>query len=92
MGFFNTVIISQNADTSYLLQYKSTKLDFPILEYRPMRTFSQDQSSSLMIQINAGVDIPSHTKVLVPEGKASPGLKSYWYMGLRILFNWRHYY
>lgn len=92
LGRTKDVIISQNADTSYLLQYKSTKLDFPILEYRPMRTFSQDQSSSLMIQINAGVDIPSHTKVLVPEGKASPGLKSYWYMGLRILFNWRHYY
>jgi hypothetical protein len=86
------IIPQANADSSYLLEYRSTKIDFPILEYRPFRTFSQDQSSSMMVQLNAGVDIPSHIKVTIPEGRPAPATKSYWYVGVKILFNWRHYY
>jgi len=88
----DAIIIPRNNGSSYLLQYQSTKLDFPILEYRPLRNFSQNQSASLMLQVNGGVDIPHHAKVLLPEGDVVPGLKKTWYLGVRILFNWRHYY
>jgi hypothetical protein len=74
-----------------LLEYRSTKLDFPILEYRPLRTYAQSQSASLMVQLNAGVDMPSRAKVVLPVGDRVPPLKSVWYAGFRLLFNWRTY-
>ena len=88
----DAIIIPLQNDSSYFLQYKSTKIDFPILEYRPFRTFSERQGSSLMVQFNAGLDIPHGIKVIVPQGKPAPDLKSYWYGGVRILFNWRNYF
>jgi hypothetical protein len=94
LGNTKDAIIIPGTDSSYLLEYRSTKIDFPILEYRPFRNFSQDQSSSMMVQLNAGVDIPSHVKVAVsdPPGLPVPATKNYWYVGLRIIFDWRHYY
>ena len=86
------IIITGNGLNTTLVEYRSTKIDFPLLEYRPLRTFSQDQTSSLMIQINAGVDIPAHAKTLSPVGDPVPELKNVWYAGLRVLFNWRHYF
>jgi hypothetical protein len=94
-GLGNTkdvIIIPHGNSSSYLLEYRSTKLDFPILEYRPLRTFTQGQSSSLMVQFNGGVDMPSHIKFSLPSNDPLPQLKHYWYLGARLLFNWRHYY
>jgi hypothetical protein len=74
------------------ITYKSTQLDFPILEYLPFRrSFSQVQSSSLMFQIYTGVDIPYGATVAAPAFGPVPPLKSVWQVGLRILFDWRHY-
>ena len=73
------------------VQYKSTKLDFPILEYRRQRNFSQAQSSSLMYQLTGGVDIPHGAKLLNEGSGTLPHLRNVWYVGLRILFNYRHY-
>lgn len=84
-------ILPAGTNKALLLTYRSTKLDFPIVEFRPLRTFSQEQSSSFMLQINAGVDIPSKARVLLPVGERVPELKSVWYVGFRVLFNWRHY-
>ncbi|RKY90939.1 MAG: hypothetical protein DRQ13_12010 [Ignavibacteriae bacterium] len=75
-----------------LITFKSTQLDFPILEYRPFRTFSLDQSSSLVIQLNAGVDIPRNETVVLPEGATIPELDNVWYIGMRFAFDWRYYY
>ncbi len=79
-----------NSETT-LNSYKSLQLDFPIIEYRPFRTFSLDQSSSLVIQLRIGVDIPRSNKVLVPIDAETPELKSIWYMELAFAFDWRQY-
>ncbi|MCH8033121.1 MAG: hypothetical protein IH950_05085 [Bacteroidetes bacterium] len=81
-----------NKDETTLITFKSTQLDFPILEYRPFRTFALDQSSSLVIQINFGVDIPNSETVIVPQGVDVPDLDNVWYIGLRFAFDWRYYF
>jgi hypothetical protein len=81
-----------NKDSTTLITFKSTQLDFPILEYRPFRTFSLDQSSSLVIQLNVGVDIPHNETVIAPEGVAVPELDAVWYIGMRFAFDWRYYF
>lgn len=86
------MIIPTTGSSSAVVEYRSTKIDFPILEYRPLRTFSQDQSSSLMLQLNTGVDIPYRAQTILPAGHPVPELKRIWYIGLRVLFNWRHYF
>ncbi|MCK5087773.1 MAG: hypothetical protein KAQ90_09645, partial [Melioribacteraceae bacterium] len=75
-----------------LITFKSTQLDFPILEYRPFRTFSLDQSSSLVVQLNAGVDIPHNETVIAPQGADIPELVPVWYIGMRFAFDWRYYF
>ena len=89
----NNELVIPSSDTSVTsITYKSTQLNFPFLEYRPFRSFSQDQSSSLIIQFFTGVDIPYDAKLVVPSGKAVPSLKSVWQIGMRIIFDWRKYY
>ena len=79
-------------DQTVLVNYKSTQLDFPIVEYRPFRTFSLDQSSSLVLQLNFGVDIPHSATAVPPEGSETPELGPVWYVGLRTAFDWRYYW
>ncbi|MCG6959361.1 hypothetical protein LJE82_05650 [bacterium BMS3Abin03] len=75
-----------------LLYFRSTQLDFPIVEYRPFRTFSSDQSSSLVLQLNFGVEFPHNETVKFPEGIDKPELRPIWYVGLRTAFDWRYYF
>jgi hypothetical protein len=81
-----------NKDQTTLITFKSTQLDFPVVEYRPFRTFSLDQSSSLVIQLNVGVDIPHSETVIAPEGSSVPDLDAIWYIGMRFAFDWRYYF
>jgi len=75
-----------------LISMYSTQIDFPILEYRPFRTFASRQSAGLMLQISAGIDIPGKTKVLIPPDVAKPLLKTTWFIGFRLVFDWRYYF
>ena len=86
-------------DNTTLITFESTQLDFPIVEYRPFRTFSLDQSSSLVIQLNVGVDIPYSENIIYNretgdelEGVAIPELDNIWYIGMRFAFDWRYYF
>jgi hypothetical protein len=79
-------------DEDYLCGLYSTQIDFPILEYRPMRTFSARQSASLVLQINAGIDIPSKVHVKYPENIIAPSVRTTWFIGLRLAFDWRYYF
>ena len=88
----DAILVPQDNVTTTLITYKSTKLDFPVVEYRPFRTFSLDQSSSLVIQLQFGVDFPHSESVVAPEGTAVPELKSVWSIGLRTAFDWRYYF
>ena len=85
-------MIPVDDNETVLINYKSTQLDFPIVEYRPFRTFSLDQSSSLVLQFNFGVDIPHSVTTVLPEGAETPDLKPVWYVGLRTAFDWRYYW
>ncbi len=75
-----------------LVTVRSTKLDFPLFEYRPIRTFSRKQSASLVIQLHTAVDIPGKvTMVSHPEVEPMK-LKPVWMLGIKLGFDWRYYY
>ncbi len=75
-----------------LVAMRSIKFDFPMLEYRPYRTFSLDQSSSLLFQLYGALDVPTRVSVEAPAGAPSPTLRSIWSIGLRVAFDWRYYW
>lgn len=87
-----SILIPIGTKQATLISYKATQLDFPILEYQPFRrSFSQVQSSSLLIQITGGVTMPHGAAVITPTNAPLPALKDVWDVGLRIIFDWRHY-
>jgi hypothetical protein len=77
---------------STLIGLRSISVDFPVLEYRPFRTFSQDQSASLVVQLFAGFDVPTSASVVSPTGAPEADLKTIWQVGIRIVFDWRYYF
>jgi hypothetical protein len=79
-------------DSIYLISMKSIQFDFPILEYRPFRHFTLDQSSDLLLQIMFGVDIPYSYSIEAPDNAPAPVLKPVWFVGMRLAFNWRSYF
>ncbi|NCD71520.1 hypothetical protein [Mucilaginibacter agri] len=86
------ILIPISGKSATLISYKSTEFDFPFLEYQPFRrSFSQVQSSSFLIQISGGVNVPHSAYVITPVSATVPDLKSVWHVGLRIIFDWRHY-
>ena len=88
----DAILVSLDDSETALINFKSTQLEFPILEYRPFRTFSLDQSSSLFVQFNFGVDIPHDDITVFPEGIELPDLDPVWSVGFRIAFDWRYYW
>lgn len=84
-------IVVQSGTTYRILTYKSVQLDFPVVEYRPFRTFSLDQSSSLRLYFSFGVDFPYSVSVIAPAGGTLPNLKPIWNIGLTAEFDWRYY-
>jgi hypothetical protein len=79
-------------ENAVLADLRSIQLDFPVVEYMPFRSFSTDQSSSLVIQLFGAVDIPTSTSDIFPPGDPDPVLHSVWQFGLRAAFRWRHYW
>jgi hypothetical protein len=77
----------------FVISYRSTMVDFPIVEYRPFRSFDSDQRSSLFIQLYGAADFPHNVKVLESASGTTipPELKTVWHLGLRLIFDWRHY-
>jgi hypothetical protein len=75
-----------------LISMNSTQLDFPILEYRPVRTFSRRQSASFVLQLTAGVDIPGKVTMVEPANVDPIKVKPIWLVGLRLAFDWRYYF
>ena len=62
-------------NSSVAVEYRYTKLEFPFLEYRHSRKFAQDQSSSLLVLLSAGVDMPYKAKSVFPIGEPTQELK-----------------
>jgi hypothetical protein len=74
-----------------LIGLRSISFDFPLVEYRPFRTFSLNQSSSLVVQLYGGFEVPLGVSVVRPIGAQEPSLKTTWHFGLRLAFDWRQY-
>lgn len=74
-----------------LVAYKSINFDMPILEYRPYRSFSSNQSTALVFQLFAAADVPRAASVVSPAGDPTPDLRTVWSVGLRLVFDWRYY-
>lgn len=90
-ALFNISQDENGIESLYILSYRSTQFEFPFLEYRPFRSFSTEQSSGLLLQFYAGIDVPHNVEVLSPESTFTPELKTIWYIGTRVVFNWRYY-
>jgi hypothetical protein len=72
--------------------FKSVSYDLPILEYRPYRAFSSNQSSSVIVQLFVGADVPHGKHVDAPAGAPMPALQTVYSIGLRLVFDWRYYF
>jgi hypothetical protein len=75
-----------------IVNFRSIAYDLPILEYRPYRAFSSNQSSSVVFQLFAAADLPRNASTTFPVGAPTPGMRTVWSVGLRLVFDWRHYY
>ncbi len=75
-----------------VVNFKSTYYDLPILEYRPYRAFSANQSSTVLFQLFAGADVPYGESVVAPIGAPPPSLHTVWSVGVRMTFDWRYYW
>jgi hypothetical protein len=74
-----------------VVQYKSTAYDMPILAFRPYRSFSSNQSSELVFQVFAALDVPHGASVVSPPGAPGVDLHDVWSVGIRLVFDWRYY-
>ena len=79
-------------DPVRVIDFKSVYFDMPIVEYRPYRAFSANQSSSVILQLFAGADVPYGDSVEVPPGASRADLGTVWSLGLRFVFDWRYYW
>jgi len=74
-----------------LVAVRSLQVEFPFLEYRPFRSFSRDQASSILFQFFGGFDKPTQSSVVSPAGAPTPKLHTIAVGGVRFAFDWRHY-
>jgi hypothetical protein len=72
--------------------FKSTYLDLPILESRPYHAFDTTQTAEVVIQLFGGVDDPYGAQVISPIGAPGVPMDRVYYLGVRLLFDWRHYF
>lgn len=72
------------------VRLRSLQVEFPVLEYRPFRSFSMDQSSGLLVQLFVAFDRPLHRET-VAAGEALPELRTISMVGVRMVFDWRKY-
>jgi hypothetical protein len=75
-----------------VVQFESTYLDFPILEYRPYRAFDTTQTSALILQLFGGVDFPNKGNVVFPPGAPGIDMDPVYSIGVRLVFDWRRYF
>jgi hypothetical protein len=75
-----------------LVDFRSVYFDLPIVEYRPYRAFSSNQSSSLLFQIFYGADVPHGVNSQSAGLRGPINLHTVHSIGLRLVFDWRYYW
>jgi hypothetical protein len=83
--------LPEDDDNLLIFSVHSLALEFPIIEYRPFRTFSFDQSTSLRLQLYGGVEFPTSVTVENPLNYNIPSIGTVWSFGFRLVFDWRYY-
>jgi hypothetical protein len=93
-GFQNTTVAAPATAgaEARVVDFRSVQFDLPILEFRPYRAFDTKQSSAVLIQLYAGAEVPNRTKVTWPPGAPGIKLENIYSIGLRFIFDWRHYF
>jgi len=74
------------------VKLNSVEFEFPIFEYRVFKNFSVNQSSGLMMQPYVGFDTPTAITVISPAGAPVPDAHTITTAGVRVVFDWRHYF
>jgi len=62
----------------------------PLVEYRPYRSFTNNQSSTVLFQLFAGIDVPYGEQTSSLTAPAAD-LDTIYSIGVRLLFDWRYY-
>lgn len=79
------------------LSYRVLSFDFPVVEYRPLRSFSTNLALSFAIQLGFGVEFPNQVQYvgkleLPPATGPTPELATAWTVYFRIHFDGRYYF
>jgi hypothetical protein len=92
LGSIDSLIaVGSPGQPASVVNYKSTYYDLPILEYRPFRSFSSNQSSAVLFQLFAGMDVPYGYSSVASVGGPPVKLSPVYSLGLRMVFDWRYY-
>jgi hypothetical protein len=81
-----------SAANTPLVSLDSLQVEFPVFEYRLFRTFSVNQSSGLTLQPYVGFDTPTAISEVSPTNAAIPDAHTVVTTGVRVIFDWRHYF
>ncbi|MEI7501084.1 MAG: hypothetical protein WCK84_11640 [Bacteroidota bacterium] len=87
-------VLPPNDEVSGYYTLNTTRFEFPIVEYRPFRTYSSRQTGSLLFQLLAGFDVPGKRSQAVKEHPdiGLPATRTIWYAGIRLVFDYRYYF
>jgi hypothetical protein len=84
-----TPAVDANGDLQ-VVTHRTVLFDVPLVEYRPYRSFTNNQSSTVLFQLFAGIDVPYGEQTSSPS--APPvNLDTIYSLGVRLLFDWRYY-
>ena len=79
------------------VSYRSLALDFPTIEYRPLRTFATQTALTFSVILGWGVEFPNQVRYtsalsLPPATGPTPDLRTSWVFYLRLHFDARYYF
>jgi hypothetical protein len=79
------------------ISYRSLLLDFPTVEYRPLRTFATQTALTFAVILGWGVEFPNQVRytsalTLPPATGPTPDLHTSWIFYLRFHFDARYYF
>jgi len=88
------MVLPPDDEISGYYTLNTTRFEFPIVEYRPFRTYSSRQTGSLLFQLHAGFDVPGKRSQAVKEHPdiGLPATRTIWYAGIRLVFDYRYYF
>jgi hypothetical protein len=84
-----TPAVDANGDLQ-VVTHRTVLFDVPLVEYRPYRSFTNNQSSTVLFQLFAGIDVPYGEQTASPTAPAV-NLDTIYSLGVRLLFDWRYY-